>query len=253
MLLDIVAGMLGSYGHHVEYAAMAVVLFFFLSPCVQVRRVHRTGGEALADLNPTSLIAMYSNCALWLTYGLFYPVPPCIPPNSIGFAVCCYYLGSCWWHARERKVPTWGFRAAAATVCAMALSVLCVLYASASPKQAEHVGYIAMIVNVIMYGAPLSVIRQVLAERSSSALPPLQCGLGLLCSLLWLTVGLNNRNIPTIIPNALGAPLAVVQIFLILKFPRLRKGTDELAAKLHGSDEMPYKELAEIALADAES
>merc|ERR1712222_191889 len=52
------------------------------------------------------------------------------------------------------------------------------------------------------------------------ALPPAQCVLGFLCSSLWLCVGLNNRNVPTIVPNGLGVQLAALQLLLIWWFPR---------------------------------
>jgi len=222
------AGMLGSYGRHVETAATIVVVSLYLSPAIEVHKVNKTKGDTLSNVNPVSLVAMYCNCAAWLIYGLFYPVPPCIAPNAIGLVACCYFLGSCWRHAAKRRdVQNWDRRSAFATVCAFALSVYFCAHAAVSPEQAEHVGYFAMALNVMMYGSPLSAISRVLMEQSSATLPPLQCGLGLCCSCLWLCVGLNNENVPTIIPNLLGVPLAVIQIVLICWFPRTARCTRE--------------------------
>lgn len=230
MSLSMFTGMLGRFGSHVELAANTVALVFVLSPALQVIAVHRSKGDALVSVSPFNLISMYANCAMWLIYGLLYPVPPAVPCNAVGLVACCVYLSVCWFYAvRKHEVHgwhlwladgSWSLSAVTGTTAALMFSGACYVYAAGSPAQAEHVGYLAMVVNVIMYGAPLSAVGRVIADKSSATLPPAQCALGFLCSSLWLCVGLNNRNVPTIVPNGLGVPLAALQLLLIWCFPR---------------------------------
>merc|ERR1712107_637701 len=148
--------------------------------------------------------------------------------NLVGTAACCYYLGSCWWYARRTTVG-WGRGAASGTLSAVLLSLLSFGYASSSTDAALHVGYVAMVFNVIMYGAPLASVRQVIREKSAEVLPPLQCALGFACSALWLTVGIHNDILPTIIPNAMGLVLAALQLALIVWFPAGRSAAKKQA------------------------
>lgn len=209
----------------VEYGANAAALFFVLSPWVDIQRVHRSKGEALPSVNPSNLLSMFGNAAMWLIYGVFYPVPPAVPCNAVGVAACVYYLGSCWFYvAKGVKNDTWGRSALVSTVLVLSSTLVCIGYAAVSPEQAEHIGYMAMVVNIIMYGAPLTKLGQVLRDKSSDALPPVQCVAGFLCSFLWLNVGLATGNIPTMIPNGLGVILAAIQLGLIAWYPSTKGG-----------------------------
>eukprot|EP00931_Biecheleriopsis_adriatica_P087166 TRINITY_DN61672_c0_g1_i1.p1 TRINITY_DN61672_c0_g1~~TRINITY_DN61672_c0_g1_i1.p1 ORF type:complete len:291 (+),score=44.35 TRINITY_DN61672_c0_g1_i1:49-921(+) len=249
MVLTRFAGIFGSFGVHVEVAATVFAIFFLLSPAADVIKVCKTKGDALVNINPFNLISMYGNCAMWLIYGIFYPVPHAVPCNALGLLACCVYLLVCWVYAVRKSDAhgwhlwcvdgSWSRSAALGTLSALTLSMLCCIYAAMSQARAEHIGYLAMAVNVVMYGAPLSAIGRVVADKSSASLPPLQCGLGFCCSFAWLCVGLHNSNIPTIIPNSLGVPLAVLQLSLICWFPR---SVVKVKAKQEEPGEEPTKQ-----------
>eukprot|EP00913_Durusdinium_trenchii_P022124 g20788.t2 len=149
-------------------------------------------------MNPWNLLAMSSNSALWLCYGLFLPLPPAVLCNVFGLSACCYYLSICWYYAGgevSHSMSNWGAAARRGTLGTVLFSLSCFLYAASSHEHAQKIGYLAMVVNVLMYGAPLSVIKQVVMERSSRKLPPLQCVLCFFCSLLWLGIGLEHRDV----------------------------------------------------------
>ncbi|CAE7238301.1 SWEET7B [Symbiodinium pilosum] len=222
--------MLGALTPYVEYAAAATSLCFLLSPLVEVQKVHRSKGEALGDVNPVNLLLMLLNSALWLWYAIFLPVPPAVLCNTIGLAACCYYLASCWFYARQRQEKMWGTAAAFSTILAFMTICLALAYASSSSAHVEQVGYMAVAVNILAYGAPLSVMSQVIVEQCSGPLPPVQCALALSCSFLWLCVGLDRQSMPMIIPNACGVPLAILQLFLLWRYPRTRPAGKDLIA-----------------------
>merc|ERR1712099_139568 len=83
-------------------------------------------------------------------------------------------------------------------------------------KAAEHVGFLAMVMNCGMFVAPLRSLGQVLLEKSSESLPFLQVLMALLCSRCWATVGVRRRAIPMLLPNLLGFVLSCVQLAFIM-------------------------------------
>ena len=220
--------MLEVFSLYVEHAAVATSVCFLLSPLVEVQKVHRSQGEALRDVCPSNLLLMLVNSALWLWYAICVPLPPLVLNNTIGLTACCYCLTSCWFYARQRREQTWGTAAAASTVLAFMAIFLALVYAETSSSHAQQVGYLAMAVNILAYGAPLAAARRVLVEKCSRALPPAQCVLALSSSFLWLCVGLKKQSMPMIVPNACGVPLAIVQLLLICFYPRNQRAGAEL-------------------------
>jgi len=225
----------------VEVFAVLTSLGFLLSPFVEIQKVHRSGGQALRNVNPLNLIMMLFNSALWLWYGIFFPVPPAVLSNTIGCTACCYYLASCWYYARHGKERMWGATAAVSTLLTLLAILFALAYAATSWSHVQQIGSIAMMVNILMYAAPLSVVGRVVSEKCSNALPPAQCFLGFLCSSCWLCVGLHRQCMPLIIPNACGVPLALLQIFLLWQYPR---GSSEVSLSELSAPLLPPRDKA---------
>eukprot|EP00928_Gymnodinium_smaydae_P088189 TRINITY_DN72312_c0_g1_i1.p1 TRINITY_DN72312_c0_g1~~TRINITY_DN72312_c0_g1_i1.p1 ORF type:complete len:244 (+),score=50.88 TRINITY_DN72312_c0_g1_i1:42-734(+) len=203
----------------VEHGATLCALFFLLSPLPLVLQVHLSRGERLSAVNPAVVLSMYANCGLQVIYGVYLPMPPAVPANVVGLSASCVYLVVCWcWALRRRQAP-WGALAALATACTTMFLLTLLAYAAAVADGAAHVGYFAMVVNIVMYAAPLSAVAQVFRERRSNMLPRLQCLLGLVCSSLWLAVGVSRGSAPIAVPNLAGVLLSLLQLALICWFP----------------------------------
>ena len=205
-----------------ETTGTILAIFFVSSPIPQVWQAQKT--PAKVDLiNPITILSIYGNCSAQVVYGVFRPLPASVPCNLYGLVASMYYLASCWWCAAKfRSALHWNFAAAVATGCAALGSVLMWLYAFFQVHQnaAEHVGGLALVLNVLVFAAPLSALKQVLRDRSSESLPPLQSVLGLLCSTCWCCVGLRHQSMPLWVPNVLGILLSAVQLVLIAAYPR---------------------------------
>lgn len=83
----------------------------------------------------------------------------------------------------------------------------------------QHVGYLCMVINVIMYGAPLSTLGTVVKTRSSSTLPFQSCLMGGFVSMLWFSVGWLKNDLPTMVPNGIGMALSLIQLSLFVIYP----------------------------------
>ena len=204
-----------------ESAGTILAIFFVSAPMPQVWQAQKT--PAKVDLvNPVTVLSIYGNCAAQVVYGIFRPLPAAVPCNLFGLGVSIYYLSTCWWCAAKFKgVMHWNFTAAVGTACCFLSSLLMWLYAALEvhPNAAEHVGSLALVLNVLVFAAPLSALQQVLRDRSSESLPPLQSMLGLLCSACWCGVGVRHQSMPLWVPNMLGILLSCVQLVFILAFP----------------------------------
>mmetsp|Transcript_82709 Transcript_82709/g.238995 ORF Transcript_82709/g.238995 Transcript_82709/m.238995 type:complete len:237 (-) Transcript_82709:75-785(-) len=205
----------------VEYGANMCATFFMLSPCAQMIQLFRRRGATLNSINPLTMILLFTNCSLWLSWGYFLPMPPAIPANLLGLIAGSAYLAICWGYATVGKAnaPAWGQRTALQTSGMVMMSLVLARYAATSTMAAEHVGYLAMIISVCLFASPLSELARVLEERCSERLPPLQCAMQFLSTFLWLVVGLRKSSVQIIVCNGLGFALAAVQVGLIATLP----------------------------------
>lgn len=221
-----------SHPEYVEYAATLCAAFFFLSPSVQMVQLFASRGAKLSAINPLTMLLMFFNCSLWVSWGVFLPMPPAVPGNLLGLVASVVYLAICWGFVGLGGVrtPSWGSRAAVGTATAVASSLLLMAYSAQSAEQAAHVGYLAMLICVAMFAAPLSELARVLEEKCSDRLPPAQCSMQFMNCSLWLAVGVNKKAPPILICNGLGFVLSVVQLSLIGLFPSSgsRKKAQEL-------------------------
>mmetsp|Transcript_114585 Transcript_114585/g.364189 ORF Transcript_114585/g.364189 Transcript_114585/m.364189 type:complete len:229 (+) Transcript_114585:103-789(+) len=194
--------------------------FFFLSPCVQMMQVHKSSGASLSTVSPETLILMFFNCALWTIWGVCLPMPPAVPPNLVGLVASSFYLLFCWSYVlRGASASKWNRLAALATVVAIMLTALATAVASSSKQAADWVGWLAMLICICMFSAPLSTLGQVLRERSSELLPPVQCTMQFVNCFLWTVVGVHQKAMPLLVSNALGMVLGAVQLGLLAVFP----------------------------------
>mmetsp|Transcript_35547 Transcript_35547/g.66225 ORF Transcript_35547/g.66225 Transcript_35547/m.66225 type:complete len:305 (+) Transcript_35547:97-1011(+) len=202
-----------------DSAAIAFAVFFMTSPLSQTIDVMSLPSK-VKYVNPVNLICFYLNCTTQLAYGVFLPVPPVVPCNAYGVGVAVFSTAVCWFFAcRDTHATHWNRSAALGTALALLLSLLIVAYAAVVPGGAVAVGNLGMLVGIIMYGAPLSSLKEVLRTESSETLPVLQSFLGFLNSSCWLTVGLRSGKLPVWGPNIIGMLLSLVQLALIYKYP----------------------------------
>jgi len=211
-----------------DTAAISFAVFFMTSPLSQTIDVFSTPAK-VRYVNPVNLLCFYLNCMTQLAYGLFLPVPPVVPCNAYGVAVGLVSTSVCWWFARkEVHADHWNRRAAVGTFCVAMLSLIIFAFAAMVPGGAAAVGNLGMLVGIIMYGAPLSSLQEVLRTESSETLPVLQSFLGFLNSSCWLTVGLRSGKLPVWGPNVIGMLLSLVQLALIYRYPaKPEKSIDE--------------------------
>jgi len=212
-----------------ESLATCLAFFFMTSPLTQAIDVIRTPAR-VKHINPVNLLGFFLNCVTQLGYGIFMPIPPMVRCNAYGVAVGLFSIATCWYFAlKNASAERWNMKACVGTISVCAVSGLIFAYAGLGGEgAAARVGSLGILVSIIMYAAPLSVLREVLQTKSSKALPGPQIFMGFLSSLCWFAVGIRRQKIPVWVPNVIGMLLSLAQLALILKFPdRPEHGIEE--------------------------
>jgi solute carrier family 50 protein (sugar transporter) len=129
--------------------------------------------------------------------------------NSVGFVlnvsfVLCYF---CYGDSKARR-ETRSYLMAMLFVTAVAVG------SWVTQGSNDPVGYFASFVNVLMLFGPLAAAREVIESRSSRGLSLLPLVMTLVASITWCSYGIYIRNIPAIVPNALGILFGILQIIL---------------------------------------
>ncbi|CAE7900125.1 SWEET3, partial [Symbiodinium microadriaticum] len=211
-----------------ESLATCLAFFFMTSPLTQAIDVIRTPAK-VKHINPANLLGFFLNCMTQLGYGIFMPIPPMIRCNVYGVAVGLFSIATCWYFALgTANAERWNAQACVGTISVLALSGLIFAYAGLGGEgAAARVGSLGILVSIIMYAAPLSVLREVLQTKSSKALPGPQIFMGFLNSLCWFAVGIRRQKMPVWVPNVIVMLLSLAQLALILKFPDRPESVEE--------------------------
>lgn len=122
----------------------------------------------------------------------------------------------------------------------IALVALCT-----SHDLAPMIGYAVNANLIFFYGAPLSKIAQVLETRSSKWIHVPTMFTSLLNGTLWFLYGLAVHDGIIAIPNGLGAALGLVQLGLVLSFPR---HSVEYSYTKDGAEHLPQRSTSSLSL-----
>ena len=108
--------------------------------------------------------------------------------------------------------------------CAIAGGILLILAVAAAIWRHElSIGIICSVLAVCMFASPLVTMKEVIVTRSSQSLPTGMIVAALVCTTLWTAYGLRLGKLFISIPNGIGFTLALMQLVLLLVFPKRPK------------------------------
>ncbi|KAF4657801.1 sugar transporter [Perkinsus chesapeaki] len=194
--LATVLGSMGSVCSFVQY--MSPIPTF-----IKVQRDKSTGNLSPLPYCSTALLSI-----LWVTYA-------CITPgrialgvtNGIGLVFQVVYMTWFFVHATSRKMTIIDYLVTALCYVAM-------VFVSWNLPVAitDSLGNFCVIVNILMYVAPLAVLRTIITTKDSSCMPPLYSLACLVSAVVWFGYGLTSGDAHVMIPNAAGMILGVIQL-----------------------------------------
>jgi len=187
----------------------------FLSPLPTFLTIMRNG--EVGGFVPDPYLATFLNCALWVFYGL-----PVVHPDSLlvvtingtGLAIETVYLSIFFAYApKPKRAKMLGVLAVEFVfIAAVVAGVL--LGAHTHEKRSLVVGCVCIFFGTLMYAAPLTIMKKVIATKSVEYMPFTLSFVSLLNAICWTTYALIKFDIFITIPNAMGALLGIMQLTL---------------------------------------
>jgi solute carrier family 50 protein (sugar transporter) len=204
----------------VKSLAGCASLVMILSPSVAVYRVHKNQQVGLVSFIP--LVSLLANSHIWMMYGyltgLIFPV---FITFVIGDVVALGYIAVYWRYTTERAYVRRVFLGVISFLLAM--SLYAILGGLGYLGQSEHgvgnvMGYVADIVAVCLYGAPMEKIFLVLKHKSAAYFQIHMVIAGTTNNALWFTYGILAHNWFIISPNILFLTLGSTTLVLYMVY-----------------------------------
>mmetsp|Transcript_32321 Transcript_32321/g.63155 ORF Transcript_32321/g.63155 Transcript_32321/m.63155 type:complete len:285 (-) Transcript_32321:73-927(-) len=219
----------------IKVLAVMTSIAMNLSPMEDIRGFKKANSTGEKHPLPYTMIAV--NAGIWCFYGVvkgdYFPL---LFTNLIGVVAGVHHLYMYAKHS-NRKYDVRPFVLMAVVMEAMALSIAATYPAS---EAAAWLGVYGCTVVVMLYGAPLVTMRDVIKSQNSKALSRPLSALGFICSLVWTMYGTLIGDGYIYYPNGLGVFFTTAQLSLIVIFPDdgdLGKTSKKKSMKSHAGDD----------------
>ncbi|WCJ26543.1 Bidirectional sugar transporter SWEET4 [Euphorbia peplus] len=201
-----------------------ISLFLFLSPVPTFIDIWKK--KSVQQYSPTPYLATLVNCMVWVLYGL-----PMVHPNSLlvvtingaGTAIELVYviLFIVFSDKKKRLKVLLSFLAGLIFMAVVTLLVLTL--AHTTKKRSLIVGFLGSIFNIMMYAAPLAVMKLVITTKSVEFMP-FSLSFASFCNgAAWSAYAVIRFDPFIAIPNGLGSLLSLAQLLLIAIFYKSTK------------------------------
>lgn len=198
---------------------------------------------AVEQFSAVPYLATFVNCGIWVLYGLPFVHPHSllvVTINGTGLFIETVYLILFLFYSAPKQRLKVLLIVVAELVFLGVLATLTLTVAHTTKVRSNIVGSIAIVGNIMMYAAPLSVMKLVITTKSVEYMPFFLSLFSLLNGISWTVYALIRFDPYIVIPNGLGSLLGVTQLILYCTF---YKSTQRQLAE--------SKEIAVLGLAEA--
>nr|QBP37010.1 SWEET4-like bidirectional sugar transporter [Nepenthes sp. MF-2019] len=211
-----------------------ISLFLFLSPVPTFVSICKKG--SVEQYSPVPYLATFINCMLWVLYGLPFVHPNSVLVVTINGAGCfielvylllfVIYSGGGGGNKKRLKVISISILEIV-IVAVIAAMVLCLAHGTQS--RSRIVGLIAIACNIMMYAAPLSVVKMVITTRSVEYMPFFLSLASFANGVAWTVYALRPFDPYIFAPNGLGSLFSLAQLLLYATYYKSTK--EQIAAR----------------------
>ncbi|GMI76428.1 hypothetical protein like AT4G10850 [Hibiscus trionum] len=228
-----------------------IALFLFLSPVPTFIRIWKKG--SVEQFSPVPYLATLINCMVWVLYGL-----PMVHPNStlvvtingagtaIEVVFVTLFLVFCH-DKKKRLIVVLIVIVELVIIAALAIVVLTTVHTT--QRRSMIVGIIAILFNVMMYAAPLSVMKLVITTKSVEYMPFFLSLASFVNGVAWTTYAFLPFDPFIAIPNGVGTMFSLAQLLLYATYYKSTKRI--IAARKETKLEM-HVSLSEVAVANGQ-
>eukprot|EP00253_Pinus_taeda_P008644 PITA_08644 len=203
--LKLVVGIIGN----------ATSLALYLSPMSTFWGIYKF--KSTKEYSGLPYVFTLFNCCVGLLYGSPFVKPHStmiLTINSAGFVLETFYLTSFLTFAvPKRKVRT--IRLTCALMLAFGLEVGITIFAFHTLHVRQLVvGTVGVVLSIIMYASPFSVVRLVIRTKSVEYMPFLLSLFNFLNAMAWLAYSIVTRDIFIGVPNGIGSVMGMIQLIV---------------------------------------
>ncbi|KAK9698440.1 hypothetical protein RND81_08G104600 [Saponaria officinalis] len=193
-----------------------ISLFLYLSPLPTFVEIWRKG--SVEKYSATTYLVTFLNAMIWSIYGM-----PFIQPNNIlvstiaaiGFFIELIYLSLFLFYSQSNRQRLTVFLVMLAEIVFVGVALTLVLsFAHTSKRRALVIGLLGDVSGVIMYAAPLSVMRQVIRTKSVEYMPLAISVTSMANALVWTLYAIHPWDPYVAMPNGTGCILGMAQLIL---------------------------------------
>ncbi|CAF0706261.1 unnamed protein product [Brachionus calyciflorus] len=211
--------------------AVVCTFFLFLSGSQLCHKIIKT--NSVGDISPLPFLTAFINCVIMFLYGMLIKNYQIIFINVVGFNLeIVYIIIFLFYTQNKRKVI---HQIIFITVITITVGFYAFVYEPDPTISSKYIGFLGCIASVIMFGSPLTSLRNVMISKSTESLSFYLCLANFSCSFLWSVYGIMLSDKFIYIPNIIGSLLGFAQVSLFAKFPsqslntRSKLKTDEPA------------------------
>ncbi|KAL5183281.1 Bidirectional sugar transporter SWEET5 [Glycine soja] len=201
----------------------------FMSPIPTFISIWKS--KSVQNFKPDPYIATILNCAMWSFYGMPFVTEDntlVVTINGFGFFLEMFYtliffIYSTWSKRRKILLIFLG------EIVFLALVVILLMTFLHSAKQRKViVGPICIVFNILMYFAPLTVMRRVIQTKSVKYMPFLLSFANFANGIIWTTYALLKWDPFIVIPNSIGAVSGLTQLVLYAMYYKTTNWDEEI-------------------------
>ncbi|KAL3833167.1 hypothetical protein ACJIZ3_007903 [Penstemon smallii] len=189
----------------------------FISPAPTFKRILEK--RTTEEFHPYTYLACMMNCMFWVLYGLPIVHPDStlvITINGIGLFLEFIYLTIFFAFTNKKtnkRIIVTGVLVELVALAAVAFMTL--LCFNTHEKRSMFVGIVCVVFGIIMYGSPLTILKQVMKTKSVEYLPFWICLAGFLNGITWFTyANLKVFDLYIAIGNGIGGLLGAIQLIV---------------------------------------
>lgn len=191
----------------------AVGICMALSPIPTMRTI--LSSKSIGEFSVFPYIVTFCQCLLWVAYALITPGKLALLPVNVFIVVVeAVYCGIFIKYSSADKLPALIKTIAIPLGVAIGATLLSLL----TPIPSKFVGFFAVLSNIIMYAAPLAVVKLVVETQSVKYMPFLLSFVGTIASVIWTSWAVSSGDAFVLVPNALGIFLGFIQLAVYAKY-----------------------------------
>lgn len=203
----------------VSWVGTVMAWFLFLSPLQTFIRICRERTVSGFDSTPYLVAAL--NCALWVSYAVVTPNRLALGVNNLvgglisatWTTIYTYFSGSAQRKSMFIRICSLlGAWIALTLVDILAVPNIIMKKVGGQSLKTMTLGIACVLLNTLMYGAPLNIVRTVLRTQSVEFMPLPLSVMTFLTSCMWFTYSLLVHDPWLFIPNVLGVVMGFMQL-----------------------------------------